>query len=104
MHHGVVEAKSYNIRGLVDCGRDDVQFCRVSDDIYIWTEDLGEGRRKVLVDFSWIPNQIPRLSQNEFVEIEIDEIAGDYIVQRVVAQSDPPPKPRRVDPAPQPTS
>jgi hypothetical protein len=92
---GVILAKGFDIRGLVDCGRVDVQYCRETDDIYVWTEDLGGGTRKILIDFSWIPAQIPRLSQGEYVELEIEDIDSALVAQRVISQSDPPPKVKR---------
>ena len=96
---GVSLARSFDIRGLVDCGRPDVQHCRETNAIYLWTEDLGGGTRKIPIDFSWIPAEIPRLSQGEYVELEIEDIDGVLIAQRVISQSDPPPKVKRGQPA-----
>jgi hypothetical protein len=95
-------AKGYDIRGVVDCGQPDVQYCRETDDIYVWTEDLGGGNRRILVDFSWITVQIARLSQGEYVELEIEDIDSNLVAQRVISRSDPPPKVKRGQPSPEP--
>jgi hypothetical protein len=77
----VTRAKDFDITGTIDCGQVSGNKCRFSDwatgpRLTVITSDLGSGRQPVVVDASWIRNDLPSLEQDDFVWFTLRDDAG----------------------------
>ena len=77
----VTRAKDFDITGTIDCGKVSGNKCAFSDwetgpRLTVITSDLGSSRQPVVVDASWVRNNLPSLEQDDFVWFTLRDDAG----------------------------
>jgi hypothetical protein len=67
----VALAKEYDVAGTVDCGVPSGRDCTTRDTLDLWTDDVSGTRQLVTVNVSWIKSQLPKLDQDDPIDLEV---------------------------------
>src|SRR5687768_10494721 len=70
-------AKVFTINGTADC-----RSCH-GPLLPFWTDSLGSMQR-IELDFSWLPDELEDIDRGDYLEVEVEELDGRYVVLRVV--------------------
>jgi hypothetical protein len=63
--------REFMLVGTVDCGRPSGKSCSIDDQIRLWTDDVTGERARVVVDVSWIKNQLGSYTQDDLLCLEV---------------------------------
>jgi hypothetical protein len=77
----VAATKEFDVTGTIDCGALSGRRCDLTDwdtgpDIGVLTEDISGTRERVLIDASWVRNDLSDFDQDDFIWLTVRDGLG----------------------------